>query len=132
MSFNFASLESIKGSEFDTAKSEKVDPRERFISNVKAQLALFNGEDSKMKPTFKKSEKTGRVGFSVKFGNSAINLNGSERAAYVVDAKEFAALLGDIIAAAEAGQFDDQLSEAAAKMDVALSKARKKVSKVAA
>lgn len=132
MSFDFTSLQSIKGTEFDTSKSEKVDPRERFIGNVKAQLALFNGEESKMKPTFKKSEKTGRVGFSVKFGNSAINLNGSEKAAYVVDAKEFADLLSDIIKAAEAGQFDQQLTEAAEKMEAALSKARKKVGTVAA
>lgn len=125
MSFSFVTkLKPVKGSVFEVVKYRRVDPRERFIANVEAQIILFNGGTSTVKPTFTRDEASKQVKFSVKFGNTGLNLNGTEDTSYVVNESDFVEVFNDIVAAAKTGAFDDKLNKLSAAMADQLSAAR--------
>ena len=68
-------LKSVKGTEFEISKYKAVSPQDRFITNIKAQIALFidPNADTKVKPTFIRGTTTD-VKFNLKFGNTAVDL----------------------------------------------------------
>ena len=92
------------------SSSSKATPRERFIGNLRSQLALFKDSAKAGKRHFDiKGEK---IKFSARMGNMAVELLPGKREV-VMEKKEFAAVIEAVIADVEKGDFDTQLNRIA-------------------
>ncbi|OHC99199.1 MAG: hypothetical protein A3H25_11945 [Sphingomonadales bacterium RIFCSPLOWO2_12_FULL_63_15] len=98
----------VDGSDFSS--SSKATPRERFVGNLRSQLALFKDSAKAGKRHFEvKGEK---IKFSARMGNMAVELLPGKREV-VMEKKEFAAVIEAVIADVEKGDFDLQLNRIA-------------------
>lgn len=99
----------VDGSNFTT--SSKATPRERFIGNLRTQIALF--KDSKKEGKRHFETKVDQTKFSARMGNMAVELLPGKRDV-LIPTKDFATVLESIIADVEKGEFDKQLDAIAA------------------
>lgn len=125
-------LSPVKGSVFDKPKYKAVDPRVRFLENVRAQLALFKGANAstiKQKQTWSHDEDSDKYRLAFKFGNTAVKVNGEgedDEGVYVVEYGDAEAVFNGVIEEAEAGAFDEQLTRLSREFTANLANARAK------
>lgn len=99
----------VDGSDFSS--SSKATPRDRFIGNLRSQLALFKDSAKAGKRHFDINGE--KIKFSARMGNMAVELLPGKREV-VMEKKEFAAVIEAVIADVEKGDFDTQLNKIAA------------------
>lgn len=102
-------VKSVEGSDFSS--SSKATPRERFIGNLRNQLALFKDNKKEGKRHFEtKGEQTK---FTARMGNMTVELLSGKRDV-LIPTKEFAAVIEGVIGDVEKGEFDAALNKIAA------------------
>ena len=103
-------VKTVEGSDFSS--SSKATPRERFIGNLRNQLALFKDAKKEGKRHFEtKGEQTK---FSARMGNMAVELLPGKRDV-LIPTKDFPAVIEAIVADVEKGDpaIDKQLEKIA-------------------
>ncbi|WP_188064129.1 hypothetical protein [Sphingobium sp. KCTC 72723] len=95
----------------DAKAGNKATPRERFVANLRSQLALFQ------KPTLAGKRHFVAEGdqtiFTARMGNMAVELLPGKRAV-AIPTKDFMAVIEAIVADVEKGAFDEVLGKIAA------------------
>ena len=94
----------------DAKAGNKANPRERFIGNLRTQLALFGNAKMEGKRNFE-AQGDDTV-LTARMGNMAVELLPGKRAV-AIPTKDFPAVMEAIIADVEKGEFDAQLNKIA-------------------
>lgn len=102
-------VKSVEGSDFSS--SSKATPCERFVGNLRNQLALFKDSRKEGKRHFE--TKGDQTKFTARMGNMTVELLPGKRDV-LIPTKEFAAVIEGVVADVEKGEFDAALNKIAA------------------